>query len=75
MMKKIFPSKIHESVTQWIKIAEKLHEIQPLKQAQKKIKLMKKTRAYAWRKWNWKLWMWEKIYKPYPPRDPFYSRD
>ena len=28
-------------------------------------------RMYAWRKWNWKEQRWEKIYKSYPPRDPY----
>jgi len=40
----------------------------------KKPDFSKVKRMYAWRKWNGKEQRWEKIYKSYPPRDPYKAR-
>jgi len=40
----------------------------------KKPDFSKIKRMYAWRKWNGKEQRWEKIYKSYPPRDPYKAR-
>lgn len=36
--------------------------------------ISKVKKMYPWRKWNGKTRRWEKIYKPYPPRDPYKAR-
>ena len=33
--------------------------------------ISKVKKMYPQRKWNGKTRRWEKIYKPYPPRDPY----
>ena len=36
--------------------------------------MSKIKKMYPWRKWNGKTRRWEKIWKPYPPRDPYKAR-
>nr|DAW46986.1 MAG TPA: hypothetical protein [Caudoviricetes sp.] len=33
--------------------------------------ISKVKKMYPWRKWNGKTRRWEKVWKSYPPRDPY----
>lgn len=70
----IFPSKIHNSVTDAIKKTELLRKINPY-DALDRIKTVKTKKLYKWRKWDWKRKMYIPVYKPFPPKNPFKLRN
>lgn len=59
----------------WLELAEKLRQIKPLQTREQRLKQLeersKARQKYARRQWNGKTQTWEKVWKPYPPTDPF----
>lgn len=55
-------------------ICEQMHNItdeERINNAREWLKTIKPL--YPHRKWNWKKRQWEKVYKPYPPKNEYYE--